>query len=220
MECLYGTECTGEQIALSCEPMALTSAKQTLAERRRLQTRDEVAKIAIELFTEVGFDETSMDDVAEHAGVSRRTVYRHFATKADLVFEHPHRWLDHFRSVLGSPGSSTGESASARCERGVREVAEMIVADPEPVLTSFAVRTANPSLGAHHSKSDAVWAELIFVHLLADHGEAAALQCMVCAGALIGATNALFLAWSLSPHDTDLRAMTDLALEQCKGLWP
>lgn len=195
--------------------------KQTLAERRRLQTRDEIARVAIDLFVGKGFDETSMDDVAEAAGVSRRTVYRHFATKADLVFEHPHRWLEHFRRVMGDPeGGSGGESTRDRCERGIREVAAIIAANPEPVLTSFGVRKANPSLGAHHTSTDAAWAELIFGHLLAEHGEAAALECMVCAGALIGSTNALILAYSLSPPGADLVAMTDAALGQCAGIWP
>lgn len=196
----------------------MASPKPTLAERRRLQTRDEISNVAITLFTTAGFEETSMDDVAEAAGVSRRTVYRHFSTKADLVFEHPHRWLERFRSVMDSDPAE--ESARERCFRGIREVAEIIAADPEPVLASFAVRTANPSLGATHTTSDAAWAELIFANLLAEQGEPDALECMVCAGATIGATNALILAWSLTQPEADLLAMTDATLAQCEGLWP
>ena len=40
---------------------------------------------AVRLFTERGYDATTVTDVAEAAGVSPMTVYRHFPTKEDLV---------------------------------------------------------------------------------------------------------------------------------------
>ncbi|MFC9605442.1 TetR/AcrR family transcriptional regulator [Streptomyces niveus] len=40
---------------------------------------------AVRLFTERGYDATAVTDVAEAAGVSPMTVYRHFPTKEDLV---------------------------------------------------------------------------------------------------------------------------------------
>lgn len=41
-----------------------------------------------------GFDAMSMSDVAAAAGMSRRTLYRYFATKDDIVFDAPRQWLD------------------------------------------------------------------------------------------------------------------------------
>lgn len=192
--------------------------KGSLAARRRLQTQDEVSTVAIRLFTEVGFDETSMEDIADEAGVSRRTVYRHFATKADLVFEHPRRWLEHFQATLETEPDAT--KTRERCERAIAEIAQLIAANPEPVLDAFAVRMANPILGATHSSSDAKWSELIFTSLLAEHGPEKIQQSMICAGALVGATNALFLGWSLAYPDADLVSMTTATLQQCDGLWP
>jgi len=158
-----------------------------------------------------------MEDIAEAAGVSRRTVYRHFATKADLVFEHPRRWLAHFTSVLTT--TETDESTRERVQRSVLEIAERIADDPEPVLAAFAVRMANPILGATHASTDAQWVEQIFASLLAEHGAQSALECMVCAGAHVGATNALFFSWSMDPA-ADLIAMTRATLDQCNDLWP
>ena len=190
----------------------------TLLDRRRIQMKDDLAAVAIELFTTVGFDETSMEQIADGAGVSRRTVYRHFQTKADLVFEHPRRWLEHFESVLSSPQEN--EPARQRCERGIIEIADIIARDPEPVLEAFAVRNANPILGATHASSDQRWAELVFATLVAEHGEAQMFECMVCAGALIGATNALILAWSLAYPNANLPEMTAAALAQVDYIWP
>lgn len=194
------------------------SLEPTLLDRRRLQMKDDLAKVAIDLFTTVGFEQTSMEQIAEASGVSRRTVYRHFPTKADLVFEHPRRWLEHFEAILASPVD--GESARQRCERGIIEIAEMIASDPDPVLEAFAVRNANPILGATHASSDQRWAELVFANLLAEHGEQQMLACMTCAGALVGATNALILSWSLAFPDGNLSEMTRATLAQIDGIWP
>lgn len=52
----------------------------TLSEKKRLQ----IITAAETLFAAGGLDATSMDQIAAHAGVSKRTVYNHFATKTDL----------------------------------------------------------------------------------------------------------------------------------------
>jgi TetR/AcrR family transcriptional repressor of mexJK operon len=46
--------------------------------------RESVLDAAVELFLSEGFDRTSMDAVAAHAGVSKTTVYAHFADKVEL----------------------------------------------------------------------------------------------------------------------------------------
>jgi AcrR family transcriptional regulator len=45
-----------------------------------------VAALALKLFAERGYEQTSMDDIAREAGVGRKSLYRHFANKADLVW--------------------------------------------------------------------------------------------------------------------------------------
>jgi AcrR family transcriptional regulator len=57
-----------------------------LRERRRTSTRREIVEAALDLFEKDGFDATTINDVAAAADVSPRTVFRHFATKEDLVF--------------------------------------------------------------------------------------------------------------------------------------
>jgi TetR/AcrR family transcriptional regulator, regulator of mycofactocin system len=49
-------------------------------------SRREVASTALELFAGRGFDETTVDDIAEALGVSRRTLFRYFASKNDMVW--------------------------------------------------------------------------------------------------------------------------------------
>jgi TetR/AcrR family transcriptional repressor of mexJK operon len=54
---------------------------------RAKQKRHAVLQSAEELFLNRGFNGTSMDEVAVHAGVSKQTVYNQFANKASLFVE-------------------------------------------------------------------------------------------------------------------------------------
>ncbi|MBY4039183.1 mycofactocin system transcriptional regulator [Rhodococcus fascians] len=49
--------------------------------RRPSTTRGELSDLGIELFATKGFDETSIDDIAEAAGIARRTFFRYFPSK-------------------------------------------------------------------------------------------------------------------------------------------
>nr|WP_272954874.1 TetR/AcrR family transcriptional regulator [Kribbella shirazensis] len=45
-----------------------------------------MAEVAIGLFLERGYDATTVDDIAVAAGLSKRSFFRYFATKDDVVF--------------------------------------------------------------------------------------------------------------------------------------
>lgn len=62
-------------------------ATPALRERRRNQTLREIGDAALRLFDAQGYKQTTIDDVAHAAGVSPRTVFRYFPTKADLIFD-------------------------------------------------------------------------------------------------------------------------------------
>lgn len=57
--------------------------KKTLSERKR----EAIVNTAIDEFRERGFQQTSMDRIAEKANVSKRTVYNHFSSKEELFIE-------------------------------------------------------------------------------------------------------------------------------------
>ncbi|MGW4479082.1 TetR/AcrR family transcriptional regulator [Rhodococcus triatomae] len=56
-----------------------------LRERRRRETRSEISDAALALFEERGYAGTTVDDIAQRAGVSQRTVFRYFDTKEATV---------------------------------------------------------------------------------------------------------------------------------------
>lgn len=59
--------------------------EDNLNSRKKKFVRDAIHNSAIELFAKAGFDETTVDEIAEAAGVSRRSFFRYFESKDDLL---------------------------------------------------------------------------------------------------------------------------------------
>ncbi len=68
--------------------------------RRRSTTCDHISNVAIDLFAARGFDEVSVDDVAEAAGIARRTLFRYYPSKNALPWGDFGAHLDHMRDLL------------------------------------------------------------------------------------------------------------------------
>ncbi|NJP33550.1 TetR family transcriptional regulator [Micromonospora thermarum] len=58
-----------------------------LRERKRLRTRRALTETALRLFTERGFDATTLDDLVDEAEVSRSTFFRNFPAKEAVAIE-------------------------------------------------------------------------------------------------------------------------------------
>lgn len=56
-------------------------------EKRKLETREHIKEVAIELLKNMRSTELKMEQVADKADVSRKTVYNHFASKENLLCE-------------------------------------------------------------------------------------------------------------------------------------
>ena len=68
--------------------------------RRRSTSWDHISNVAIELFAARGFDDVSVDDVAEAAGIARRTLFRYYPSKNALPWGDFEAHLAHMRDLL------------------------------------------------------------------------------------------------------------------------
>lgn len=59
-----------------------------------------IEQAAFRLFADRGFEATTMDDIAEVVGVSRRTLFRYYASKNDIPWGQFDRTLDGFRTLF------------------------------------------------------------------------------------------------------------------------
>jgi AcrR family transcriptional regulator len=62
------------------------AARPGLRERKKQQTRDKIARVALELFAERGYEQTTLAEVADAADVSTRTIFAYFESKEDILF--------------------------------------------------------------------------------------------------------------------------------------
>jgi mycofactocin system transcriptional regulator len=68
-------------------------------------TREEIEREAMRLFTARGFDATTVDDIAAAAGIGRRTFFRYFGSKNDVVWGRFDEGLASLRERLAAaPG--------------------------------------------------------------------------------------------------------------------
>jgi TetR/AcrR family transcriptional regulator, regulator of mycofactocin system len=83
--------------------------------RRRSTTPHQITDVAIELFAARGFAEVSVDDVARAAGISRRTLFRYYASKNAIPWGDFDNHLAHLRDLLDNvdPGMPPGEALRA-----------------------------------------------------------------------------------------------------------
>jgi AcrR family transcriptional regulator len=195
------------------------TTRNALTQRRVEETRTEIFQAAIDLFIAQGFDGTSMEDVASAAGVSRRTLYRYFGTKDDIVFEPPREWLGVMNEALAS--REEGETTRAVFRRALLAVAGHVERDAANVLRAYSVLASSPKLASRHGRSDAEWVER-YMHLLAPDfagQEHDLLKAMAAAMALVGAQNALIAAWASQHPKADLIEMTEVVLGQLDSVW-
>jgi mycofactocin system transcriptional regulator len=75
---------------------------QSRVGRRRSTTRHQITAVAIELFAGRGFDEVSVDDVAEAAGIARRTLFRYYPSKNAIPWGDFDAHLQHLRELLAA----------------------------------------------------------------------------------------------------------------------
>jgi AcrR family transcriptional regulator len=91
-------------------------------------TRGRVTAAAFELFSTQGYDGTTVEAIAERAGIARRTFFRYFRSKDDVIFPDHDRMLATVEQHLAACDDLS--PVDAICD-GVRLVLRCYVEDPQ-----------------------------------------------------------------------------------------
>jgi mycofactocin system transcriptional regulator len=173
--------------------------------RPPVTSRADLEQVALALFAERGFAETTVDDIAAEAGISRRTFFRYFASKNDVVwgeFDALLRAMDEWLGAVGDDEPMLPALTDA--------VVRFNAVPPEAEAShrermSLILRV--PALQAHSTLRYAEWRRLVasFAARRLDEPVDAASPQLVGHLAL-GAAVAAYEAWLRDP-DADLGAL-------------
>src|SRR6201992_4498122 len=89
-----------------------------LRERKKAQTRAVITHTAIELFLQRGFEQVSIAEIADAAGVAKQTVTNYFPNKEDLVITAQDGLIPDLAGTVR--GRAPGETPVAALHRFVR----------------------------------------------------------------------------------------------------
>jgi len=176
-------------------------AGRTPQGRRRV--RGAVSLAALDLFARQGFEATTVDQIAEAAGVGRRTFFRYFRSKEDAVFgDHEERLAD-VAAMLED--AEHDDDPLGAVFRSAEAVLATYLDEPEVSLQRFALTREVPSLRDKEIASIDGYQRAFARYLrrrYADQDEAG-LRAAVAAAAVVAAHNHVLREWLRSGAEID-----------------
>jgi mycofactocin system transcriptional regulator len=180
--------------------------------RRPSTSRAELERVALDLFTSRGFDQTTVEDIAAAAGIGRRTFFRYYASKNDAVWGDFDAELDKLRRWF------------EECRPEVRLMDAVHYAvltfnrlDSDQVpwhRRRMALILNTPALQAHSTPMYARWRAVIAEFAARRVGVAPQdLVPQLIAYATLGAAVAAYEQWLRDP-DAELEPLLDLAMAE------
>jgi AcrR family transcriptional regulator len=163
-----------------------------LRERKKTQTRQTITDTALRLFTERGFDQVTVAEVAREAEVSQATLFNYFPTKEDLLFNRMGEYEARLIDAIRDRGAETSVVA-ALTEFLLRPQHDRLSSRDSKFLATMArMVTSSPALVARERQVFAEYtAELAAVLADQTHAEPEDLAPWVVANALMGVHRAV-----------------------------
>ena len=180
--------------------------------------RDRLARAAFSLFDEHGYEQVTVEDIAERAGVGRTTFFRHYRSKEDVIFQDHEGMLERVRQRLLAPGHGTALAAMADA---ARLVLQAYLDEGEIARRRYALTSTVPALRDREIISVARY-QRAFREFLADRGgdqgELAELRAELAAAGVVAAHNHVLRRW-LRGQAADPLTEFDLAMRQVAVLF-
>jgi AcrR family transcriptional regulator len=174
--------------------------------------RDALVAAAFRLFLERGYEQTTIDDIVTLAGVGRRSFFRYFPSKEDVVFPDHERCLADMTAFLAE--SAADDEPVRRVCDAARLVLRMYAENPAFSVQRYRLTRKVPELRAY--ELSVVWR---YERALAEYLRArlagrrdGILRADVIAAAVVAAHNNALRSWLRSDGEDDSDAALDHAL--------
>jgi AcrR family transcriptional regulator len=157
--------------------------------------RDRLAQAAFDLFDERGYEQTTVDDITERAGLGRTTFFRYYRSKEDVIFPDHDRLLGLVKDRLLT---SSHRTVLAAISDAVRLVLLHYLDEGDVARRRYALTSTVPTLRDREIASVARYQRL-FREFIADWmgepGEPASLRAELMAAAVVAAHNHVLRRW-------------------------
>jgi len=180
--------------------------------------RDRLAQAAFELFSERGYEQTTVDDITERAGLGRATFFRHYPSKEDVIFPDHDRLIEQVRDRLRSSSHAT---ALAAVSDAVRLVLLHYLDEGDLARRRYALTSSVPALRDREIVSVARYQRLFrefITDWMADRADYSALRAELMAAAVVSAHNHVLRRWLRGESPDPVREV-DEALRQVIALF-
>jgi AcrR family transcriptional regulator len=136
-------------------------------EDKKRDTRGRIERAALDLFATVGYDRTTVGEVAKRAGVSARTAFRYFPAKSDLLFGDADADLAALRGMLASQADSLSafEAVQAALAEFSAHLGTPLTAERSRLIATSSILTRRSLEVREH------WAEAIAIELAKRNGQ-------------------------------------------------
>jgi AcrR family transcriptional regulator len=168
-----------------------TSGKDGLA-MSQPAAQDRLAHAAFALFDEQGYERTTIDDIAQRAGLGRTTFFRHYRSKEDVIFPDHDRILGRITSRLHAPGHASPLAAAADA---ARLVLQSYLDEGDIAVRRYALTSSVPVLRDREITSVARYQRVFREFLAQEPTELSQLQAELAAAALVAAHNHVLRRW-------------------------
>jgi AcrR family transcriptional regulator len=174
---------------------------------RTLRTRARILDAALDLFERHGYDATTVNQIAEAAGITPMTFFRHFPTKDAVLVADPYDPL--IAEAVGA--QPTGLPPLERTRLGLlAALGDITPTEDSTARRRVALVATSPSLRAAMVIGTEATQDAIVERLVADGVDR--LDAAVSASACLAATTAALLAWGSAPSDVTLADLVRRAL--------
>jgi AcrR family transcriptional regulator len=188
-----------------------------LRERRKKLTAAELEAAALRLFGERGFDAVTVDDIAAEADVSRRTFFRYFASKEDVLLADHLVQLARLRQAMAA--RPPDETILTALRNAILSMTGDFEDRKEMVILRGRIMRETPSLQARSLVHQRAWEEAMQA-MVADRlgvDPTVDLRPGVVAATALAAMRVAFTNWLTTGATDDLIAMTTEALDLLDG---
>jgi AcrR family transcriptional regulator len=162
-----------------------------LREEKKEHIRSNIAQVALTLFNQQGFEQTTFAQIAQKAGLSIRTCTRYFPNKVDLAFSSHHERLERFSNTMESYFNA--DNPFEGISSAFRELVKFYVKRSQDFFAEWKLVSSSSALSLRDIELDNEYEQIVAEVLM--RGRLTEAECNIIAGTIFFSVRASMNQW-------------------------